>query len=65
MVRYQHVLALCAFLTGVILKGLVLPRYVFNVYVCMNVLFHGCVGTGFVTDLKKALYRNFEKIFEM
>ena len=33
--RYQHVLALCALLTGVILKGLTLWKNVFDACVCM------------------------------
>ena len=33
--RYQHVLALCALLTGVILKGLTLRKFVSDVCVCM------------------------------
>ena len=32
--RYQHVLALCAFLTGAMLKGLILGGFVFDV-LCM------------------------------
>ena len=44
--RYQHVLALYALLTGVILKELVLRKYVFHVCVCM--LSFVCTGTGFV-----------------
>ena len=32
--RYQHVLALCAFLTGVIPKGLILKKIAFDVCVC-------------------------------
>ena len=33
--RYQHVLASCALLTGVILKGLTLRKFVSDVCVCM------------------------------
>ena len=32
--RYQRVLALCAFSTGVIPKGLILRNFVSDVYVC-------------------------------
>ena len=35
MVEYQHVLALCALLTGVILKGLTLQKFVSDVCACM------------------------------
>ena len=42
------VLALCALLTGVILKGLTLQTFEFDVCVCMS-----CVGIGFVDRLKK------------
>ena len=43
--RYQHVLALCAVLTGVILKGLTLRKLVFDVCVCM---FYVCEVIGFI-----------------
>ena len=39
--RYQHILALCALLTRVKLKGLTLLKFVFDVCAC-------CVGIGFV-----------------
>ena len=42
--RYQHVLALCALLTGVILKGLTLRKFVSDVCVCFVFAFM----TGFV-----------------
>ena len=35
--RYQRVLALCAFLTGVIPKGLILRKFVFDV--CVRFVF--------------------------
>ena len=43
--RYQHVLALCALLTGVILKGPTLRKFVFDVCVCR---FYVCEVIGFV-----------------
>ena len=43
--RYQHVLALCALLKGVILKGLTLRIFVSDVCVCM---FYVCEVIGFV-----------------
>ena len=43
--RYQHVLALCALLTGVILKGLTLRKVMSDVCVCM---FYVCKVIGFV-----------------
>ena len=46
----QHVLALCALLTGVILKGLTFRKFVSDVCVCM---FCVCVGIGFVDWLGK------------
>ena len=42
-------LALCALLTGVILKGLTLRKFVFDVCACM---FYVCVGIVFWTDEK-------------
>ena len=48
--RYQHVLALCALLTRVILKGLTLQIFVSDVCVCM---FYFCEVTGFVDWLDK------------
>ena len=50
--RYQHVLALCALLTGVILKGLTLRECVSDVCVCM---FHVCEVIGFVDWLDRGL----------
>ena len=43
--RYQHVLALCALLIGVILKRLTLRIFVSDVCVCM---FYVCKVIGFV-----------------
>ena len=43
--RYQHALALCAFSTRVILKGLTLRKFVSYVCVCM---FYVCEVVGFV-----------------
>ena len=40
--RYQRVLALCAFLTGAIPKGLILRIFLFDVCVCFLCI---CVGT--------------------
>ena len=45
--RYQHVLALSAFLTGVILKGRTLRKFVSDVCV-YYVSFHVCEMIGFV-----------------
>ena len=49
--RYQHVLALCALLTGVILKGLTLRKFM-SVCVCM---FYVCKVIGFVDWLDRGL----------
>ena len=50
--RYQHVLALCAFLTGVILKGLTLrklvPVCVRTFYVCEAISFVDWLDIGFM-----------------
>ena len=54
----QHVLAVCALLTWVILKGLTLRKCVFGVRLC-TFCFMFCVGTGIVDCLNK------EKSFEM
>ncbi len=48
--QYQHVLALRALLTGVIMKGLTLRKFVSNVCVCM---FYVCLATGFVDWLDR------------
>ena len=49
--RYQHVLLLCTFLTGGILKGLFLRKFCVCC-LCKYVLCHVCVETNFV-DFKE------------
>ena len=63
--RYQRVLALCALLSGVILKGLTLQKFVFGVCVCLF-CFMFAWGLVLWIDLskKKGLY-NYEKSFKM
>ena len=56
--RYQHVLALCALLTGVILKWLTLRKFVFDVCVCM---FYVCELIGFVDWLDRGLIYMWEE----
>ena len=60
--RYQHVLALFALLTGVILKGPTLRKFVSDVCVCM---FYVCEVTGFVDWLDRGLIYICEKSLEM
>ena len=43
--EYHLVLALCALLTGVVLKGLTVKKFVSDVCVC---IFHVCEVTGVV-----------------
>ena len=56
--RYQHVLALRAILTGIILKGLTLRKFVSDVCVCM---FHVCEVIGFVDWLDRGLIQMWEE----
>ena len=58
---YQHVLALCVLLTGVVLKGLTLKICVWCL--CMYDLFSVCIGNVFVDWLEKRFM--YEKSFEM
>ena len=60
--RYQHVLAFFALLTGVILKGPTLRKFVSDVCVCM---FYVCEVTGFVDWLDRGLIYICEKSLEM
>ena len=55
---YQHVLALCALLTGVILKGLTLRKFVSDVWVFM---FYVCEVIGFVDWLDRGLIYMWEE----
>ena len=50
--RYQHVLVLRGLLTGVILKGLTLRKFVSDICVCM---FYVCEEIGFVDWLDRGL----------
>ena len=57
--RYQHALALCAFLTGVIPKGLIFENFVFDVCVCfvlckfVSGLVLGCLDNLWFDDLRE------------
>ena len=62
--QYQHVLALRALLTGVILKGLTLWKFVSNVCVCNNVCFMFVWQLVLWIDLTEGLYI-YKKSFEM